>query len=187
MKKNPAAVKLGKIKTAKKAAAARDNGRKGGRPESQALRDCRAETAAAIAVIQQIRAALGDGEGRIMLHDLAEEIRRLKTQSEINHERAENIIAAREKTIEQLRREIGTRACPKCMKSESMSQDIATLNWTCIQCGTHWDHMYAQGWNDAKKKEAVCFACRGEGVYDHEEGGTATCSECGGSGMQKTS
>ena len=32
-KKNPAAVKLGKIKTAKKAAAARENGRKGGRPK----------------------------------------------------------------------------------------------------------------------------------------------------------
>jgi len=31
--KNSAAVKLGKIKTAKKAAAARENGRKGGRPK----------------------------------------------------------------------------------------------------------------------------------------------------------
>lgn len=40
-KKNSAAVKLGKIKTNKKAAASRKNGRKGGRKESQTLRELR--------------------------------------------------------------------------------------------------------------------------------------------------
>ena len=33
--KNPAAVALGKIRTAKKAAAARENGKKGGRPKKK--------------------------------------------------------------------------------------------------------------------------------------------------------
>jgi len=69
-KKNPAAVKLGKIKTPKKAAAARDNGRKGGRPESQALRDARMEAFQALRVIYEIRVAAGDPEGKLMIPEL---------------------------------------------------------------------------------------------------------------------
>jgi hypothetical protein len=125
--------------------------------------------------------------------ELERELAEVKQQLAVNHERAELIIFAREQAIESLQREIvhvnsewrqkTKTACPKCMGRDDMSQDKATLNWTCIQCGMHWDNRYVQGWNDAKKNEAVCFACRGEGVADHEEGGTVTCSECGGSGV----
>jgi len=77
-KKNPAAVKLGKIKTAKKAAAARDNGRKGGRKESQALRDSRMETFQALRVIYEIRVAAGDPEGKLMIPELINRISEMR-------------------------------------------------------------------------------------------------------------
>ena len=77
-KKNPAAVKLGKIKTAKKAVAARDNGRKGGRPESQALRDARMEAFQALRVIYEIRVAAGDPEGKLMIPELIAKIEHLR-------------------------------------------------------------------------------------------------------------
>ena len=125
---------------------------------------------------------------------LETELAEVKHQLAENHERAELIIFAREQAIESLQREIVhvnnewrermKTACPKCMGKDDMSQDKATLNWTCIHCGMHWDNNYVQGWNDAKKNETLCFACRGEGIYDHEEGGTATCLECGGSGIR---
>ena len=73
-KKNSAAVKLGKIKTAKKATAARENGRKGGRKESQALRDARMEAFQALRVIYEIRVAAGDPEGKFMIPELISEI-----------------------------------------------------------------------------------------------------------------
>jgi hypothetical protein len=77
-KKNSAAVKLGKIKTAKKATAARENGRKGGRKESQALRDARMEAFQALRVIYEIRVAVGDPEGKLMLDKLIEHCRKMR-------------------------------------------------------------------------------------------------------------
>jgi len=78
MKKNPAAVALGSIKSAKKAKSSRENGRKGGRKESKALRESREETFAALAVIFEIRKAIGDPEGKLMLSELPKEVMRLR-------------------------------------------------------------------------------------------------------------
>lgn len=93
MNKNQAAVALGSIKSAKKAKSSRNNGSRGGRKESAALRESRQETFGLLMVIQDIRSALGDSEEKLMIGELAKHAMALREKAEREEKRANELDA----------------------------------------------------------------------------------------------
>lgn len=82
-----------------------------------------------------------------------------------------------------------TQNCEQCRNAELLKLGNAlrsVLDWAPVppdHLPTESQEAFVSDMVKARDVlDDVCFACSGEGVADHEDGGDATCSECGGSG-----